>query len=88
MTNLPILSPRAHRALQVLGEGGLMVERLERDDYTGREQFKTRFCTSAAWSSVVAGLGPKTRHELERAGFRFVQVYRSSVSTAYKLDPA
>ncbi len=86
MTNLPKLSRRAEQALEILANGGEMVHRLERNNYTGREQFQTRFCINAGWSSAVKGLGFKTRCELEDAGFRFIPVNRSSVSTHYKLD--
>lgn len=86
MTNHPKLSRRAQEALEILANGGEMVHRLERNSYTGREQFQTRFCASAAWSSAVKGLGFKTRCELEDAGFRFISAHHSSVSTHYKLD--
>lgn len=86
MSNLPKLSKRAALALDILSNGGQMVYRLERNGYTGREQFQVRFCQSAACSSAVKGLGHATRQELERAGFRFVPYHRTSVSTAYKLD--
>lgn len=86
MQNLPKLSRRAQLALEVLSNGGEMVHRLERNSYTGRDQFQTRFCASKAWSSHVKGLGFKTRCELEDAGFRFVATNHTSVSTHYKLD--
>ena len=86
MSNMPKLSNRAQRALDVLANGGEMVHRLERNGYTGREQFQTRFCTSADWGSVVKGLGFATRCELEKAGFHFRIAHRSSVATHYKLD--
>lgn len=86
MSNQPKLSRRAEQALEILANGGEMVHRLERNGYTGRDQFQTRFCTSAAWGSAVKGLGFKTRCELEDAGFRFIAAYHSSVSTHYKLD--
>jgi len=86
MTNQPKLSARAQKALDVLANGGELVHRLERNSYTGREQFQTRFCVSAAWSSVVKGLGLATRTELESAGFRFRRIHSSSVATHYALD--
>lgn len=88
MENQPKLSKRAQMALDVLANGGEMVHRLERNSYTGREQFETRFCASAAWSSVVKGLGFATRTELEKAGFTFRPVHSSSVATHYKLAHA
>ena len=85
MTNQPKLSNRAKQALELLANGGEIVHRLERNRYTGREQFETRFCASAAWNSVVKGLGFATRIELEKAGFTFRAVHRTSVATHYKL---
>ncbi len=85
MTNQPKLSKRAEQALEILANGGEMVHRLERNGYTGREQFQTRFCASKASGSVVKGLGFKTRCELEDAGFRFKPVHFTSVSTYYRL---
>ena len=84
-SNQPKLSKRAQQALEILANGGEMVHRLERNGYTGREQFQTRFCASASWSSAVKGLGHATRFELEDAGFAFRVAHRSSVSTHYKL---
>lgn len=88
ISNQPKLSKRAQQALDILANGGEMVHRLERNSYTGREQFHTRFCASAAWSSAVKGLGHATRYELEDAGFRFRPAHHSSVSTHYVLDHA
>lgn len=84
-SNMPKLSRRAQQALEILSNGGEMVHRLERNGYTGREQFQTRFCVSAAWNSAVKGLGSATRYELEDAGFRFQIAHSSSVATHYKL---
>jgi len=88
VSNQPKLSNRAQQALDILANGGEIQYRLERNGYTGREQFQTRFCASAAWGSAVKGLGHATRAELEKAGFRFKAVHRSSVSTHYALDHA
>lgn len=88
LSNQPKLSRRAQQALDLLANGGEMVHRLERNSYTGREQFQTRFCAGAGWSSVVKGLGFKTRCELEAAGFRFRRARSSSVATHYVLDHA
>ena len=81
-SNLPKISSRAAKALDVLADGGQVVHRLERNGYTGREQFATRFVINGG---VVKGLGFKTRCELEDAGFLFVAVNSTSVSTYYKL---
>lgn len=87
-SNQPKLSKRAQQALDVLANGGEMVHRLERNHYTGREQFQTRFCANAGWSSAVKGLGFATRTELEKAGFAFRRAHSSSVATHYVLDHA
>jgi hypothetical protein len=83
MTNLPKLSNRAKLALEILADGGELVHRLERNSYTGREQYQTRLMQAGA---VIKGIGYATRAELEKAGFRFVSTHRTSVSTYYKLD--
>jgi hypothetical protein len=85
ISNLPKLSKRAQQALDLLANGGQMVERLERNSYTGREQFHLRFCANAGWHSAVKGLGYATRRELEAAGFSFRIHHSTSVSTSYKL---
>ena len=83
MSNLPKLSNRAKRALDILADGGEIVHRLERNSYTGREQFQTRFIANG---STIRGLGFATRAELEGAGFRFISTHHTTVSTYYKLD--
>lgn len=85
-TNQPKLSNRAQQALDLLANGGEMQYRLERNSYTGREQFQTRFCATTTWNSAVKGLGHATRHELESAGIRLKAVHRTSVCTSYALD--
>lgn len=82
MTNMPKLSKRAQQALDLLADGGRMVERLERNSYTGREQFHTRFVIGG---QVVRGLGVKTKFELQDAGFHLKPVHWTSVSTYYAL---
>lgn len=81
-SNQPKLSKRAQRALDLFANGGQMVHRLERNSYTGREHFQTRFMIDGR---AVAGLGIKTKFELEDAGFQFRTVNRTTVSTYYKL---
>lgn len=81
--NQPKLSSRAQRALDILGDGGEMVHRLERNGYTGRDQFHTRFLMDGR---PVRGLGFATRCELEDAGFSFAIAHSTSVSTYYKLN--
>ena len=87
MTNQPKLSTRAAKALDILANGGRMVERLERNSYTGREQWQTRF-TANGTAGVVRGLGIKTKFELQDAGFSFIATNSTSVSTYYKLNHA
>lgn len=84
MTNLPTLSPRARKALDVLADGGRATYKLERNSYTGREQFVRRFVTAAG--QRVAGVGSATFHELSKAGFQFVNVFSTSIGAEYKLD--
>lgn len=83
MSNLPKLSNRAKQALDILADGGRLVSRLERNSYTGREQFQTRFTLAG---KVVRGLGLATRRELEKAGFNFSIYHSTTVSTTYKLE--
>jgi hypothetical protein len=86
MTNLPKMSKRAEAALEVLANGGRFVNRLERNSYTGREQFRKRLQRTAAWSSTVPGIGAATFFELEKLGL-LVRDFAggSSVSEPYKL---
>ncbi len=77
------LSTRAQKALDILKNDGFMVKRLERDSYTGREEFKTRFLDNKM--KVIKGLGIKTSFELEDNGI-FLSIWSStSVSTYYKI---
>jgi hypothetical protein len=85
MENQPKLSNRAQQALDLLSNGGELTYLLERNSFTGREQFQTRFKIRG---SAVKGLGHATRHELERAGFRFKTVHRYSTGEIMKLDHA
>lgn len=86
MTNMPKLSPRAQKALEVLSNGGRFVNRLERNNYTGREQFHRRLLATKAWGSVVRGVGAAAFHELYKAGFlEYAAGELTSVSEVYKL---
>ncbi len=60
MTDLTALSRRAQQALDVLKTGGRFVQRLERNSYTGREQFEYRLLKDRSVGSVVRGVGFKT----------------------------
>ena len=84
--NLPKLSARARRALDVLSNGGRFSNRLERNRFTGREQFAMRLLADGGWTSIVAGIGHATYHELDKAGF-LIRAFGegSSVSEIYKL---
>jgi len=84
-SNQPKLSARAERALELLANGGELTYLLERNSYTGREQFQTRF---KIHGGAVKGLGHATRAELEKAGFRFKTVHRYSTGEIMKLDHA
>lgn len=81
MTNLPNLSSRAKKALDVLADGGQFVCRLERNSYTGREQFAYRLLKHGR---VVRGIGLAAFYEIKD---RFLTICdnNTSVSTYYKL---
>lgn len=86
MTNMPQLSARAQKALDVLADGGRFVNRLERNSYTGREQFQRRLLADRSWGSVVRGIGGAAFHELDRAGFlEYAAGEWTSVTEVYKL---
>ena len=82
MTNLPKLSNRASAALDVLSDGGQFSYRLERNSYTGREQFQYRL--ERADGSIVKGIGLHAFYELQDGGF-LTQNYSTSVSSYYQL---
>lgn len=84
-TNQPKLSNRAQQALDILANGGELTYLLERNSFTGREQFQTRF---KIHGGAVKGLGHATRRELESAGLRFKVVHRYSTGEIMKLDHA
>ena len=67
MTNMPKMSARAARALDVLADGGRFDYALERNGYTGREQFQYRL--RAHDGSTVKGISGTTFRELRAAGF-------------------
>lgn len=67
MTNMPKLSARAKKALEVLGNGGCFTYALERNGYTGREQFHWRLRTRSG--GKVTGIGRAAYHELNDLGF-------------------
>lgn len=86
MNNMPNLSTRAQKALEVLSDGGRFVNRLERNNYTGREQFHRRLLATRSWDSVVRGVGHSAFHELDRAGFLvYAPGEWTSVTEVYKL---
>jgi len=80
-TNLPKLSPRAQRALDVLADGGQFVCRLERNNHTGREQFAYRLLKGG---QVVRGVGMAAFYEIKDK-FLTICENNTSVSTYYKL---
>ncbi len=83
-TNLPKLSPRAQKALDVLADGGRFVCRLERNSYTGREQFAYRLMKDGR---VVRGFGLAAFYEIKET-FLAICENNTSVSTYYKLRTA
>ena len=86
MTNMPNLSPRARKALDILADGGRITYKLERNSYTGREQFARRFVNDCG--QRVSGLGHATYYELVKAGFEFRSIHSTSVGNEYKLVAA
>jgi hypothetical protein len=90
ISNMPKLSSRAQKALDVLADGGRFVNRLERDSYTGREQFHRRLITRpGAWDAVVKGVGHAAFYELQDAGMlEYCSSERTSVTEPYKLRTA
>lgn len=81
MTNLPNLSNRAKKALDVLADGGQFCCRLERNSYTGREQFAYRLLKEGR---VVRGIGLAAFYEIKDS-FLTLADGGTSVSTYYKL---
>lgn len=84
MTNLPALSNRAQKALDILSNGGKFVCRLERNSYTGREQFAYRLLKDGR---VVRGVGLAAFYEIKDQ-FLTICDNNTSVSTYYKLRAA
>jgi uncharacterized protein YjhX (UPF0386 family) len=81
-TNLPKLSPRAQKALDVLANGGKFRCRLERNSYTGREQFAYRLLNKDG--HVVQCIGLAAFYEIKDK-FLISSDYSTSVSTYYQL---
>lgn len=67
MSNLPKLSARANTALDILADGGCFTYALERNGYTGREQFQWRL--RAKNGCKVSGIGRAAYNELNALGF-------------------
>ncbi|HAX40611.1 MAG TPA: hypothetical protein DCY10_07035 [Clostridiales bacterium] len=84
-TNLPQLSARAQKALDVLADGGQFRHGLERNSYTGREQFQYRLQPKGG--GVVKGVGIAAFYELDKLGM-LVAASSTSVATYYKLRVA
>lgn len=83
-SNLPVLSARALKALDVLADGGQFRHGLERNRYTGREQFQYRLQKAGR---TVRGIGMAAFYELKEAGF-LAFASSTSVATYYKLAVA
>jgi len=87
MTNLPTLSSRAKKALDILADGGSFCRRLERNSYTRREQFQYRLIDAQGFT--LRGVGLSAFYELERHNFlRIADGASTSVSTYFKLRAA
>ncbi len=84
MTNLPQLSNRAKKALDILADGGQFVCRLERNSYTRRDQFQYRLLKDG---HVVRGIGLSAFYEIKDQ-FLTICDHNTSVSTYYKLRMA
>jgi hypothetical protein len=80
-TNLPRISGRAKKALEILADGGRFVCRLERNNYNGREQFAYRLLKNG---QVVRGIGLAAFYEIKDQ-FLTICDNNTSVSTYYKL---
>lgn len=81
MTNLPELSNRAKKALEILVDGGEFCHRLERNSYTRRDQFQYRLLKDG---HVVRGIGLSAFYEIKDK-FLIMSDHNTSVSTYYKL---
>ena len=80
-TNLPKLSTRAQKALDILADGGEFVCRLERNSYNGRDQFHYRLLKEC---HVVRGIGLAAFYEIKDQ-FLTICEHNTSVSTFYQL---
>jgi len=80
LSDLTSLSPRAQKALAVLNAGGKFRHGLERNRYTGREQFSYRL--QDADGHTVKGVGAAAFHEVRSS---LEPWFSSSVSTLYAL---
>lgn len=80
-TEVSKISARARKALEVLKNGGRYVRRLERDKYTGREQFVYRLLKDG---KPVKGFGLATFYEIKDE-FLAMCDHNTSVSTYYQL---
>lgn len=66
-TNLPKLSNRAQKALDILADGGCFHHVLETNSYTRRDQFQYRL--TGPNGGRIAGIGLSAFYELDKAGF-------------------
>jgi hypothetical protein len=77
------LSTRAKKAYVILFGGGKFVQRLERDRYTGREQWKYHLETNEGIK--ISGFGVTTFYELDNLGLLSLD-NSTSVSSYYRLN--
>lgn len=82
ISNLPQLSARAAKALQVLADGGRFDQQLERN-YHGVEQWQYRL--KAAGGGLVKGIGLKAFYELHGKGL-IISGHSSSVHISYVIN--
>lgn len=83
-SNTPKLSNRARKALDVLADGGRIRHGLQRNSFTGREQFA--YTLSVRGGGRVSGFGGATFNELEKAGLLTRDGTPTSVASYYKLQ--
>lgn len=83
MTSNLNISARANKALDILADGGEFVYRLERNSYTGREQFVAKLFD--ANRDRVRGFSYAVLDELKREGL-LVTANSTSVSTYYRMN--
>jgi hypothetical protein len=80
-SNLPKLSPRAQKALDILADGGSFHHVLETNSYTRRDQFQYRL--KGPNGGVIKGVGLSAFYELRDAGMLYQDFDRSTSHHSY-----